>query len=74
MFNNHQYIYNMKYIGAHINKQKTLLYNKCSKNTYIYNYYPENIKMFVRISGVWESDTHIGVTSKLYIYPSTLKF
>lgn len=57
-----------------VHKQKSLLYNKFSKNTYIYNYYPENIKMYVRISGVWESDTHIGVTSKIYIYPSTLKF
>ena len=28
-------------------------------------------KLFFRISGIWESDTHIGLTTKIDIYPST---
>ena len=31
----------------------------------------DTFKLFIRISGVWESDTHIGLTSKVDIYPST---
>ena len=27
-------------------------------------------KLFIRISGIWESETHIGLTSKVDIYPS----
>ncbi len=31
----------------------------------------EQFKLYLRISGVWESDTHIGITSKVDVYPST---
>lgn len=31
----------------------------------------DSYRLFLRISGVWESDTHIGLTSKVDIYPST---
>ena len=38
------------------------------KNVYTYNEYPTNIKLFLRISGIWESDTQIGLTTKLFIH------
>lgn len=31
----------------------------------------DKFRLFFRISGVWESETHIGITSKIDIYPST---
>jgi hypothetical protein len=47
-----------------------------SNNTliYNYNYNPENIKLYLRISGIWESDAQYGLITKVYHYPSTLKF
>jgi hypothetical protein len=32
---------------------------------------PEQFRLFFRISGIWESETHIGLTSKVDVYPST---
>ena len=31
----------------------------------------DSFKLFFRISGIWESETHVGITSKIDIYPST---
>lgn len=47
-----------------------------NNNTLIYNYKynPENIKIYLRISGIWESDTQYGLITKIYHYPSTVKF
>ena len=54
-----------------INKQIILSCYKfllIHKNVYTYNEYPTNIKLFLRISGIWESDTQIGLTTKLFIH------
>jgi hypothetical protein len=54
-----------------INKQIVLSCYKfllIHKNIYTYNEYPTNIKLFLRISGIWESDTQIGLTTKLFIH------
>jgi hypothetical protein len=54
-----------------INKQIVLSCYKfllIHKNVYTYNEYPTNIKLFLRISGIWESDTQIGLTTKLFIH------
>ena len=54
-----------------INKQIVLSCYKfllIHKNVYTYNDYPTNIKLFLRISGIWESDTQIGLTTKLFIH------
>jgi len=31
----------------------------------------DQFRLFFRISGIWESETHIGLTTKIDIYPST---
>ena len=50
---------------------KFLLFNK---STYVFDTYPEKINLALRISGLWETETSIGLTTKIYInYPSTLK-
>jgi hypothetical protein len=54
-----------------INKQIMLSCYKfllIHKNIYTYNEYPTNIKLYLRISGIWESDTQIGLTTKLFIH------
>jgi len=57
----HPVISSQKYINNNI-----LIYN--------YTYNPENIKLYLRISGIWESDTQYGLITKIYHYPSTVKF
>ena len=60
-----------------INKTPVISSQKyLSNNTLIYNYKynPENIKLYIRISGIWESDTQYGLITKIYHYPSTVKF
>ena len=42
-----------------------------NKNIFYYKNKVDPFKLFFRISGIWESDTHIGLTTKLDIYPST---
>ena len=51
---------------------KYLLFNK---STYIMDKMPTKINLVIRISGLWETDTSIGLTTKIYIndYPSTVK-
>ena len=51
---------------------KFLLFNK---NAYVFDKYPEKVKLAVRISGLWETETTIGLTTKIYVndYPSTVK-
>ena len=42
-----------------------------NKNIFYYKNKTDPFKLFFRISGVWESETHIGLTTKIDIYPST---
>jgi len=51
---------------------KYLIFNK---STYLFDKLPETINLSLRISGLWESDTTIGLTTKIYIndHPSTVK-
>jgi hypothetical protein len=64
--------------NININKQniyscyKYLLFNK---SIYIMDKIPTKINLVIRISGLWETDTSIGLTTKIYIndYPSTVK-
>jgi hypothetical protein len=39
----------------------------------MFDKYPEKIKLALRISGLWETETSIGLTTKIYVndYPST---
>lgn len=41
-----------------------------TKNIFYYKTKLDQFKLFFRISGIWESETHIGITSKVDIYPS----
>ncbi len=41
------------------------------KNTFYYKNKLDEFKLFFRISGIWESESHIGITSKIDIYPSS---
>ena len=43
---------------------KQILYHKNKPH-------PDQFRLFFRISGIWESETHIGITSKVDLYPST---
>ena len=49
-----------------VNKKLSLSFNKYV-NKLIYTTSNPNIKVLLRISGIWESDTQIGITSKLTI-------
>lgn len=42
-----------------------------NKNLFYYKNKMDHFKLFFRISGIWESDTHIGLTTKIDLYPST---
>lgn len=80
---NHQFIEKMKMLEESILKNiikkqcvlscyKFLLFNK---SNYIFDKYPESVKLAIRISGLWETETTIGLTTKIYVndYPSTVK-
>jgi len=41
---------------------KFLLFNK---STYLYDTYPQVIKLSLRLSGLWETETTIGLTTKI---------
>ena len=43
---------------------KFLLFNK----SYLYEKFPEEIKLSLRISGLWETETTIGLTTKISLY------
>ena len=43
---------------------KFLLYNK---SLYIFDKYPQTIKLSLRLSGLWETDTTIGLTTKITV-------
>lgn len=52
-----------------INKQFIIFSNKYIINntiTYNYNIKPNNVKLYLRISGIWESDTQYGFIIKLH--------
>ena len=52
-----------------INKQVVYsCFKYLTHNKTVYTFEEPVIKACLRISGVWESDTHIGLTSKLSIY------
>ena len=42
-----------------------------NKNIFYVHSKVDTFKLFFRISGIWESETHIGLTSKIDLYPST---
>lgn len=42
-----------------------------NKSIFYYKNKVSEFKLYFRISGIWESDTHIGLTRKIDIYPST---
>ena len=80
---NHQFIEKMKNLEESILKNiikkqcvlscyKFLLFNK---SNYIFDKYPESVKLAIRISGLWETESTIGLTTKIYVndYPSTVK-
>jgi len=57
-----------------INMHKKIQYPSYENKNIIYcknKVEPGQFKLFFRISGIWESDTHIGLTTKIDIYPST---
>jgi len=63
-------------LGKVNNKQCLLFSQKLLSNNliiYNYSYKPESIKLYLRISGLWESDTQYGLITKIHHYPSTLK-
>jgi hypothetical protein len=78
---NQSFIEKIKLLEEHILKNiskkqhvlscyKFLVFNK---NNYMFDKYPEKIKLALRISGLWETETSIGLTTKIYVndYPST---
>jgi hypothetical protein len=59
------------------NKQQLYTCHKYLSNTqhtFVFNKVPENLFVYLRISGIWESNNQIGITSKIHNYPSTEKF
>ena len=52
-----------------IQKQLNLsCFKHLTHNKTVYTFNEPIIRVCLRISGIWESDTHIGLTSKLSIY------
>ena len=52
--------------------QKKIQYPSYENKNVIYSKNKiEPFKLFFRVSGIWESETHIGLTTKIDIYPST---
>ena len=41
-----------------------------TKHLFYYKNKIDQFKLYFRISGIWESETHIGITSKVDLYPS----
>jgi hypothetical protein len=65
----------IKRLNVHLNKSVVLsLYNTILHNNVMYVNDVKNnkIRVFVRISGIWETDTHIGLTIKLSINSKTI--
>ena len=54
-----------------LNIQKKIQYPSYDKNIFYYKNKVDQFRLFFRISGIWESETHIGLTTKIDIYPST---
>ena len=73
-----EYEYNvLNTMNIIIKKQPVFTSQKYLNNNtliYNYNYNPENIKIYLRISGIWESESQFGLITKIYHYPSTVKF
>ena len=69
-----QLLNKMKHIT---NKQQLYTCHKYLSNTqhtFVFNKAPEDLFVYLRISGIWESNNQIGITSKIHNYPSTEKF
>ena len=70
-----QILNNMNHI---IKKQYVIFSQKfINNNSIIFNYntIPENIKLYIKISGMWESDSQYGLITKIHnSYVSTVKF
>ena len=70
-----QILSNMNHI---IKKQYVIFSQKFINNNSIifnYNIIPENIKLYIKISGMWESDSQYGLITKIHnSYVSTVKF
>jgi hypothetical protein len=70
-----QILSNMNHI---IKKQYVIFSQKfINNNSIIFNYntIPENIKLYIKISGMWESDSQYGLITKIHnSYVSTVKF
>ena len=70
-----QILTNMNHI---IKKQYVIFSQKFINNNSIIfnnNTIPENIKLYIKISGMWESDTQYGLITKIHnSYVSTVKF
>jgi len=63
----------------HIIKKQYVIFTQkfINNNSIIFNYntIPENIKLYIKISGMWESDTQYGLITKIHnSYVSTVKF
>ncbi len=62
-------------LNIHLNKSVILtLYNTLVHNNimYVNDLKNNKIRVYVRISGIWETDTHIGLTIKLSINSKTV--
>jgi hypothetical protein len=70
-----QILNNMNHV---IKKQYVVFSQKYLNNNSIilnYNTIPENITLYIKISGIWESDTQYGLITKIHNnYASTVKF
>lgn len=63
-------------LNIHINKKiTTSLYNDMINKDFIYSFssFPNIKQLYLKISGVWESETSIGLVYKLYYNMSTEK-
>ena len=64
-------------INQHVSKKmKYSLYEEfIQKNmSYVSTRHPNYQPLYLKISGIWEDDTHIGLVYKLYYAMSTVKF
>ena len=55
----------------HTLQKKIHLLNYETKNIFYCKNKVEDFKLYFRVSGIWESETHIGLTTKVDLYPST---
>lgn len=68
-------LYLLKQVNRYVDKQMVLSCHKSLCNTRSIHTYeePKDFRIYLRISGVWESECQIGLTSKLSIYSETVQ-